>query len=126
MLQLKIMLHALGFFRPGEKEIDIATPQANIYTQEAVDAVDKFRAAQGWQTTVPGFVDARTIERLWKQLEETGAPTRFAVACWSCSACAEPCRCARYGWSRTARRCGAPHAAGRRVLLSPAAAGRDL
>ena len=72
VVQLKIMLHALGFFRPSDKEIDATLPQALIYTQEAVDAVDKFRAAQGWQTTVPGFVDARTIERLWKKLDETG------------------------------------------------------
>jgi uncharacterized Ntn-hydrolase superfamily protein len=72
VLQLKIMLHALGFFRAGDKEIDARAPQANTYTQEAVDAVDKFRAAQGWQTTVPGFVDARTIERLWQRLQETG------------------------------------------------------
>ena len=72
VLQLKIMLHALGYFRPGEKEIDVKSPQANVYTQDAVDAVDKFRSSQGWQTTVPGYVDARTIERLWKRLEETG------------------------------------------------------
>ena len=72
VLQLKIMLHALGFYRPSDKAIDTRTPQANNYTQEAVDAVDKFRAAQGWQTTVPGFVDARTIERLWQRLAEAG------------------------------------------------------
>ena len=47
-------------------------PQANVYTQEAVEAVDRFRAAQGWQTTVPGYVDARTIERLWGKLQEAG------------------------------------------------------
>jgi uncharacterized Ntn-hydrolase superfamily protein len=72
VLQLKIMLHALGFYRAGDKEIDVRAPQANIYTQDVVDAVNKFRAAQGWQTTVPGYVDARTIERLWKLLEEAG------------------------------------------------------
>ncbi len=72
VLQLKIMLHALGVFRPGDEEIDIKAPQASIYTPDAVEAVDKFRASQGWQTTVPGFVDAGTIERLWKRLEEAG------------------------------------------------------
>ena len=72
VLQLKIMLHALGFYRAGDKEIDARAPQANIYTQDAVEAVDKFRAAQGWQTTVPGYVDARTIAQLWKRLGETG------------------------------------------------------
>jgi uncharacterized Ntn-hydrolase superfamily protein len=72
VLQLKIMLHALGYFRPGEKAIDVKSPQATVYTQDVVEAVDKFRASQGWQTTVPGYVDARTIERLWQRLEETG------------------------------------------------------
>jgi uncharacterized Ntn-hydrolase superfamily protein len=72
VLQLKIMLHALGFFRSGEPGIDTRAANANVFTQDAVDAVDKFRAAQGWQTTVPGYVDARTTERLWQRLEETG------------------------------------------------------
>ena len=72
VLQLKMMLHALGFFRPKEAEFDVKAPQANVYTQEAVEAVDRFRAAQGWQTTVPGHVDARTIERLWSKLQEAG------------------------------------------------------
>ena len=72
VLQLKIMLHAVGFYRAGEKEIDARAPQATIYTQDAVEAVNKFRAAQGWQTTVPGYVDARTIERLWTRLQEAG------------------------------------------------------
>ncbi len=72
VLQLKMMLHALGLFRPNDKAFDVKSPQASNYTQEAVDAVDKFRASQGWQTTVPGFVDARTIAQLWKRLEEAG------------------------------------------------------
>jgi uncharacterized Ntn-hydrolase superfamily protein len=72
VLQLKIMLHALGYFRAGEKEIDVRSPQANVYTQDVVEAVDKFRSGQGWQTTVPGYVDARTIERLWSRLGEKG------------------------------------------------------
>ena len=72
VLQLKMMLHALGLFRPGDSVIDGKSPQAGLYTQDAIEAVDKFRAAQGWQTTVPGLVDSRTIERLWKRLEEVG------------------------------------------------------
>lgn len=72
VLQLKLMLHALGYFRPGEPAPDARTPQATLYTQEAVDAVDRFRAAQGWQTTVPGFVNGRTIAQLWTLLEQAG------------------------------------------------------
>jgi uncharacterized Ntn-hydrolase superfamily protein len=72
VLQLKMMLHGLGLYRPTDKEFDLKSPQVNHYTQDAVDAVDTFRASQGWQTTVPGFVDARTIARLWQRLEEAG------------------------------------------------------
>ena len=72
VLQLRIILHALGLYRPADKEIDARSAQAAVYTQDLVDAVDKFRAAQGWQTTVPGFVDGRTIERLWQRLREAG------------------------------------------------------
>ena len=72
VLQLKIMLHALGLFRPNEKEIDARALQASLYTPDVIEAVDKFRSSQGWQTTVPGYVDGRTVERLWTRLEETG------------------------------------------------------
>jgi uncharacterized Ntn-hydrolase superfamily protein len=72
VLQLKIMLHALGAYRADEKEINPRAANANVYTQDAVDAVDRFRAAQGWQTTVPGYVDKRTVERMWKLLDDRG------------------------------------------------------
>jgi uncharacterized Ntn-hydrolase superfamily protein len=75
VVQLRIMLHALGFYGSADKPIDARAAQANVYTQDLVEAVDKFRAAQGWQTTVPGFVDARTIARLWQRLEEAGRAT---------------------------------------------------
>jgi uncharacterized Ntn-hydrolase superfamily protein len=70
VLQLKMMLHALGYLGAKDKEFDARAAQANLYTQEVVEAVDKFKAAQGWQTTVPGFVDARVIAQLWRRLEE--------------------------------------------------------
>jgi uncharacterized Ntn-hydrolase superfamily protein len=70
VVQLKMMLHALGYFGQKEQEFDARAPRANVYTQEAVNAVDKFRAAQGWQTTVPGLVDARTLAQLWQRLAE--------------------------------------------------------
>jgi len=72
VVQLKIMLHALGFYRAGSAALDPAEAGINRYEQEAVEAVDRFRAVQGWQTTVPGYVDARTIQRLWLRLEEAG------------------------------------------------------
>jgi uncharacterized Ntn-hydrolase superfamily protein len=70
VLQLKLMLHALGYFRPDSA--DTSWPDRTVYTQEAVDAVDRFRRDQGWLTTVPGLVNHATIERLWTRLEEAG------------------------------------------------------
>lgn len=72
VLQLKMMLQAAGFYRANEAAIDARTPQALIYTHDAVEAVDKFKAAQGWQTTVPGYVNTREIARLWQLLEKSG------------------------------------------------------
>lgn len=70
VFQLKLMLHALGYFRPDEP--DTAWPDRNVYTQEAVEAVDRFRRDQGWMTTVPGYVNAETVARLWSRLDEAG------------------------------------------------------
>lgn len=72
VVQLKVMLHALGYFRPDAAELPLEEDGIEVYGQEAVDAVTRFRADQGWRTTVPGFVDGRTIERLWSRLEEEG------------------------------------------------------
>ena len=72
VLQLKLMLHALGLYRASDKAVDIKASDAAVYTQETVDAVNRFRAAQGWQTIVPGYVDAKTVARLWQRLEEAG------------------------------------------------------
>ncbi len=47
-----------------------------MYTQDAVDAVDAFRAAEGLSTPAlgspPGLVDAPTVARLWAALERAG------------------------------------------------------
>jgi len=72
VLQLKIMLHALGYYGTATEELDLDTPGSDIYGPDAMEAVDRFRGDQGWQTSVGGFVDARTIERLWSRLEEVG------------------------------------------------------
>jgi hypothetical protein len=44
----------------------------DVYDEMTIAAVDRFRSDQGWATVVPGFVDARTIERLWTSLDEIG------------------------------------------------------
>lgn len=72
VVQLKVILHALGYFRPDAAELALDEPGLSVYDSDAVDAVDRFRLDQGWGTAVNGFVDARSIERLWLRLEETG------------------------------------------------------
>lgn len=73
--QLKVMLHALGHFRAGTDSL-ARDRDADRYTQEVVDAVDQFRAAQGLSTPAvgspPGLVDADTVARLWAALERAG------------------------------------------------------
>ncbi len=70
VLQLKVMLHALGYFRPNISELSLDAPAMDAYDPAAMEAVDRFRSDQGWGTAVAGFVDARTISRLWVRLEE--------------------------------------------------------
>jgi uncharacterized Ntn-hydrolase superfamily protein len=73
--QLKILLHALGYYRPDEPAL-ARDVDAGIYTAEAVRAVEAFRAAEGLATrelgSPPGLVDAETVARLWAALERTG------------------------------------------------------
>lgn len=73
--QLKVMLHALGLYRPGEATL-ARGDDANTYTAEAVAAVDAFRAAErlsGPAAGSPaGLVDAQVVERLWAALARAG------------------------------------------------------
>jgi len=74
--QLKVMLHALGHFRPNEEALDRRAPDALVYTPEAVAAVDAFRAAE--KLSLPalgspaGLVDGDTVTRLWAALARAG------------------------------------------------------
>jgi uncharacterized Ntn-hydrolase superfamily protein len=75
VFQLKVMLHALGLFRPG----DAALPRDGdwqLYTADAVAAVDAFRASEhlaGPTAGSPaGLVDAETVARLWAALARAG------------------------------------------------------
>lgn len=73
--QLKIMLHALGYFRANDKEL-ARGDDAFAYTAEAIAAVDAFRAAErlaGPSVGSPsGLVDQETVGRLWAALERVG------------------------------------------------------
>ena len=72
VIQLKVMLHALGYFRSGSAELDLSEDGLDIYGADAMEAVDGFRSAQQWGTAVNGFVDAKTIECMWERLAERG------------------------------------------------------
>jgi uncharacterized Ntn-hydrolase superfamily protein len=73
--QLKIILHALGYFKPEEQELrpDLTTP---FYTAEVVAAVNAFREAERLSGIAlgapPGLVDEETVARLWAALERKG------------------------------------------------------
>lgn len=74
--QLKVILHELGFYRPGEPEL-VRVGDWALYTPEAVDAVDRFRDANGLSTperggSPPGLVDEETVALLWSELEAAG------------------------------------------------------
>ena len=70
VFQLKVMLHALGYHEPDSPAPSIGSSGSLVYDQETMEAVDRFRSDQGWRTTVPGYVDHRTIDRLRELLEE--------------------------------------------------------
>lgn len=75
VVQLKVMLHALAYFRAGAGSVTDAEDAA-VYTREAVAAVDRFRADQGLSTpengSPPGLVDPQTVALLWRALEAAG------------------------------------------------------
>ena len=74
--QLKVILNALGLFRPNEKELRRDVPDALVYTPEAIAAVDAFRAGERLSLPAlgspPGLVDEDTVARLWAALARAG------------------------------------------------------
>ena len=69
--ELKRMLHALGYWRPTlaafpEGEAARAMRDLNVFDEETIAAVDKFRTdnAMAYQGNAPGLVDARFIDAL--------------------------------------------------------------
>lgn len=76
VVQLKIMLNALGLYKNGAT-VDARAPDANLYTNETVAAVDAFRDGEKLGTprtggSPAGLVDAETVERLWAAIERAG------------------------------------------------------
>lgn len=73
--QLKLLLHAAGFYRADEAELR-RNAEANDYGPDAVAAVDAFRASRQLAGpslgSPPGLVDAETVARLWEAVEAAG------------------------------------------------------
>lgn len=70
--QLKVMLNALGIYKPNE-QLDARARDANVYSADAIAAVDSFRVAEKFGAGAPaGFVDAEVVARLWAALERAG------------------------------------------------------
>src|SRR5690349_9102797 len=74
--QLKVILHALGLFRPNEQELRRDVPDALVYTPDVVAAVDAFRTGEHLSVPAlgspPGLVDDDTVARLWAALARAG------------------------------------------------------
>jgi uncharacterized Ntn-hydrolase superfamily protein len=73
--QLRVVLNALGLYRANETSIPRNRDNA-VYTQDLIEAVDAFRAANGLSTpqrgSPSGLVDAQTVTALWDALQAAG------------------------------------------------------
>ena len=69
--QLRVMLHALGHYRPEAAEIP-SDASSQSYTADVVEAVDAFREAADLSTRTAGLVDQETVEHLWRALDDAG------------------------------------------------------
>jgi uncharacterized Ntn-hydrolase superfamily protein len=74
--QVKLIMHALGYYRSDEPELQ-RDQGAQVFDDEIAAAVDDFRADHGLSHsgsggTPPGFVDARAVALMWTDLEEAG------------------------------------------------------
>ncbi len=73
--QLKVILHALGYFRPDSQSIEPGD-DGSVFNEEIIDAVDMFRAAEGLSGprsgSPAGLVDRQTVDKLWSALARVG------------------------------------------------------
>jgi len=74
--QVKLIMHALGYFRPGQETLE-RDDAWQVYGDEIAAAVDAFRGARGLSNSraggsPPGLVDLQAVEHMWAALEEIG------------------------------------------------------
>jgi uncharacterized Ntn-hydrolase superfamily protein len=82
--QVKMIMHALGYFRTGVETLERG-PGSQFFDDEIAAAVDAFRTDQGISHsssggTPPGFVDAQAIELMWARLEASGKAADMRAA----------------------------------------------
>ncbi|MDE0807340.1 MAG: DUF1028 domain-containing protein [Longimicrobiales bacterium] len=73
--QLRVLLHAIGYYKPDADDVPLDAA-SQTYTEDAVDAVHRFRVDQGLWTprgdVARGLVDQQTLSRIWQSVEEAG------------------------------------------------------
>jgi uncharacterized Ntn-hydrolase superfamily protein len=74
--QVKLIMHALGYYRAAQPELD-RSEDSGAFDDEIAAAVDAFRDEHGLSHsgsggTPPGFVDRRAVELMWSDLEAAG------------------------------------------------------
>ena len=79
--QLKVMLHALGVYRPGPAPLAAqGDREANNFTADIIAAVDAFRTSEKMGTPAvggspAGLVDPELVAHLWAALDRAGKTT---------------------------------------------------
>lgn len=74
--QVKLIMHALGYYGDGEAELE-RDPGSQLFDEELAAGVDDFREAHGLSHsgsggTPPGFVDRVAVDLMWEELEAAG------------------------------------------------------
>ena len=73
--QLRVLLHAIAYYRPGVAEIP-RDQASQSYSEDVVQAVQAFRVAEELWTSSSSapraLVDGATVERLWRAVEAAG------------------------------------------------------
>jgi uncharacterized Ntn-hydrolase superfamily protein len=82
--QVKLIMHALGYYRRGSESL-VREQGSDYFDDEIAAAVDAFRADQGIANrdsggSPPGFVDGLAVELMWRELEAAGKSDELRAA----------------------------------------------
>ena len=90
VLQLKMMLHALGLFRPGDSVIDGKSPQATVYTQDALKRSIDSALHRGGRQQCRGWSTRARLNDYGSVSRRSAAPQGYVGSCSFCCACDRP------------------------------------